>query len=271
MSFPSSVALEVRRRSHFQCCLCKGIGVEIHHIVPQADGGSDSVDNAAPLCPSCHETYGANPTKRKFIREARDFWYEVCASRYASDASALHAIESALSRMASKEDIHALSAKFTGALAAFKAPPHQVSIPLSGPTHDGKRRLGISDLLILVHATSMNRPPAQVEILCIRDLWPVGRDDWRGIYKAFVNRFGELTLRHLAARALNSEQVPSAEAIDEGGLVRALRLMRVEAMCMVLVDAGHIGAVLSNSGQVMWTGAPRGDEPLYLPNDREEQ
>jgi hypothetical protein len=37
----------------------------------------DELENAAPLCPSCHETYGANPTKRKFLREARDLWYEI--------------------------------------------------------------------------------------------------------------------------------------------------------------------------------------------------
>ncbi len=28
--------------------------VEVHHVVPLADGGSDTVDNAVALCPSCH-------------------------------------------------------------------------------------------------------------------------------------------------------------------------------------------------------------------------
>lgn len=86
MGFPETVKTSVRRKSHLQCCLCKSLGVEIHHIIPQAEGGPDTEDNAAPLCPSCHETYGANPVKRKMITEARDLWYEVCERRYAPDA-----------------------------------------------------------------------------------------------------------------------------------------------------------------------------------------
>src|ERR1700741_2657614 len=88
MPFTEETKLGVKRKSHFRCCLCHALGIEIHHIVPQADGGLDTHDNAAPLCPSCHETYGANSGKRKFIREARDFWYELCEKRYASDPDA---------------------------------------------------------------------------------------------------------------------------------------------------------------------------------------
>jgi 5-methylcytosine-specific restriction endonuclease McrA len=54
------------------------MGVEVHHIIPQEEGGSDREENAAPLCLSCHETYGASSQKREFIREARDLWYEIC-------------------------------------------------------------------------------------------------------------------------------------------------------------------------------------------------
>src|SRR5262249_22533251 len=35
----------------------------------------------APLCPSCHDTYGGNPDKRKWIREMRDFWWEFCEKK----------------------------------------------------------------------------------------------------------------------------------------------------------------------------------------------
>jgi hypothetical protein len=69
--------------------LCQAVLVEVHHIVPQADGGSDDEDNAAPLCASCHEIFGANPTKRKFIVEARDAWYDICAKRYAPESNAI--------------------------------------------------------------------------------------------------------------------------------------------------------------------------------------
>ena len=62
--------------------MCHDLVVHIHHIVPQAEGGSDTEDNAAPLCPSCHDKFGANPQKRKLIREMRDHWYEICEERY---------------------------------------------------------------------------------------------------------------------------------------------------------------------------------------------
>ena len=82
MSFGENIKLQVKRNSHFCCCICHSVGVEIHHIIPQSEGGDDSAENAAPLCPSCHETYGANPQKRKFIRETKDLWYELCSKQY---------------------------------------------------------------------------------------------------------------------------------------------------------------------------------------------
>jgi HNH endonuclease len=81
MPFPEHIKLEAKRKSDFQCCICKEPFVEVHHITPQAAGGSDDIDNAAPLCASCHDRYGGNPDKRKQVREMRDLWWEVCAER----------------------------------------------------------------------------------------------------------------------------------------------------------------------------------------------
>lgn len=89
------------------CCLCKEMGVEVHHIVPQEENGPNTDDNAAPLCPSCHETYGANPQKRKFIREARELWYEICAKRFASDPERLDEIKRLLKKTVSYDDLTA--------------------------------------------------------------------------------------------------------------------------------------------------------------------
>jgi len=105
MPFSEPLKLDIRRKAHFRCCLCHTLGVEIHHIIPEAEGGSDTYDNGAPLCPSCHETYGNNPAKRKFIREARDFWYELCEDRFASDAAALQEITDRVDQTASKKDL----------------------------------------------------------------------------------------------------------------------------------------------------------------------
>lgn len=79
MPFPESLKKKIRARANFRCCVCHRLGVDIHHIVPQAGGGDDTADNAAPLCPNCHREYGANPEKRKTIREMRDHWYEHCS------------------------------------------------------------------------------------------------------------------------------------------------------------------------------------------------
>lgn len=37
--------------------------LEIHHITPLCDGGTDSADNLVALCPNCHRKLTINPTK----------------------------------------------------------------------------------------------------------------------------------------------------------------------------------------------------------------
>lgn len=106
MAFTEVLKATIRKRAHFMCCVCKAIGVEVHHIIPQEERGPDSEDNAAPLCPACHETYGANPRKRKFIREARDHWYEICEKRFVSDQNLLEEIKQLISNTVSREDLH---------------------------------------------------------------------------------------------------------------------------------------------------------------------
>lgn len=36
------------------------------------------MDNVAPLCKDCHDAYGGNPSKRKEMRQRRNFWFEHC-------------------------------------------------------------------------------------------------------------------------------------------------------------------------------------------------
>lgn len=76
MAFPESLKLDVKHKAAFRCCRCQAIGVEIHHVVPKAEGGADTNENAAPLCAKCHSDFGDNPLKRKEIREMRDWWYQ---------------------------------------------------------------------------------------------------------------------------------------------------------------------------------------------------
>lgn len=84
MGFSEELKLEVKQKAAFQCCRCRAISVEIHHIIPESEGGPDVIDNAAPLCPSCHALLGDNPKKRKEIREMRDWWYDVCQRTFSN-------------------------------------------------------------------------------------------------------------------------------------------------------------------------------------------
>src|SRR5207253_338152 len=59
--------------------VCQQPWVEVHHIHPEAQGGLDTIENAAPLCGSCHNKYGGNPDLRKQLREMRDWWWQRCA------------------------------------------------------------------------------------------------------------------------------------------------------------------------------------------------
>ena len=81
MPFPEPMKQEVKREANFTCCYCHNINykVDVHHIIPESDGGSDEKDNAAPLCGNCHTSYGKNPDFRKEIRSRRNLWYETCA------------------------------------------------------------------------------------------------------------------------------------------------------------------------------------------------
>ena len=81
MAFSKKTKLLAKQKSAFRCCLCYKPFVEIHHIIPQADGGSDKLDNSAPLCSSCHDLYGGNPEKRRTIRQMRDYWWELIEKR----------------------------------------------------------------------------------------------------------------------------------------------------------------------------------------------
>ena len=86
----------IRKRAWFACCICKKIslGLEIHHIVPQRNGGPNTEENAAPLCPSCHRSYGGNPDLQARIREMRDFWYDQCERLFAIEQDPVESFRS---------------------------------------------------------------------------------------------------------------------------------------------------------------------------------
>lgn len=81
MPFSEKIKLIAKQNSAFRCCICHKPFVEIHHIIPQSEGGNDTLENAAPLCASCHDLYGENPGKRKIIRQMRNHWWQLMQKR----------------------------------------------------------------------------------------------------------------------------------------------------------------------------------------------
>lgn len=73
-----------------------------------AEGGSNLEDNAAPLCASCHRSYGGNPDHRATIRQRRDHWYGECESRSESADSPIDLIRS-LHEIFSLEELERLT------------------------------------------------------------------------------------------------------------------------------------------------------------------
>lgn len=82
MDFSEETKRTIRKKAMFKCCFCQSLDIEIHHIVPEKEEGSNDISNGAPLCPNCHERFGNDPNKRKRIIEARDNWYEIVERMY---------------------------------------------------------------------------------------------------------------------------------------------------------------------------------------------
>jgi len=86
MAFSKEIKIDALVSAARHCCVChryKGVKVEVHHIFPFSEGGTDEPDNAIVLCFDCHSDaghYSSNhPRGTKFspeeLKSARDKWY----------------------------------------------------------------------------------------------------------------------------------------------------------------------------------------------------
>lgn len=98
MSFPKSVSDKALVDCGRCCCICHkfcGTKIELHHIVPKADGGLDTFENCIPLCFDCHSDMGkvdSNHPKGKSysaieLKAHRDRWYSERANTGACQTS----------------------------------------------------------------------------------------------------------------------------------------------------------------------------------------
>lgn len=94
MPFTQATKNRALRRSAHRCCICHDLATEMHHILRQSEGGADTLENAAPLCGSCHDLYAHNAEMRHRIRQMRDDWWRVMDERRKrlTTADSLHEI-----------------------------------------------------------------------------------------------------------------------------------------------------------------------------------
>ena len=86
MPFTEPVRIEALVKAARHCCICRrfrGTKIECHHIVQEADGGPDTLDNCIPLCFDCHSDMmnydPKHPKGTKYrpteLRQHRDGWF----------------------------------------------------------------------------------------------------------------------------------------------------------------------------------------------------
>lgn len=91
MPFPRDIRDLALVKSRRRCCVCHEFGgrsVNVHHIVQEADGGANTLDNAICLCLRCHAEAGhfnsRHPLGTKYspdeLKAHRDQWWERCLS-----------------------------------------------------------------------------------------------------------------------------------------------------------------------------------------------
>ncbi len=93
MPFPAAIREEALVRSGRHCCVCHlhaGRDAVVHHIVQEADGGPNELENAIVLCSKCHGEAGhynpRHPLGTKYspseLRRHRDEWWAYRESGY---------------------------------------------------------------------------------------------------------------------------------------------------------------------------------------------
>lgn len=89
MAFSSTIKEEALVKSRRCCCVCHefaGVFANVHHIIPESEGGPNELNNAIVLCLRCHGEAGhynpnhpiGNRYSRKELRRHRDEWWYWC-------------------------------------------------------------------------------------------------------------------------------------------------------------------------------------------------
>ena len=263
MAFSESVKSKVRKKAHFRCCLCHELGVEVHHIIPQEENGADSEDNAAPLCPSCHGTYGANPKKRKFIREARDLWYEICGKRSSMmDSGRLDDIIYKMKSVATKGDLVEFQENLMkNIVKQISSNEYRDKDCLSLCTIQTHKNLSMEETIAFLYLKDYkNRKISQldnhgietfIDLLLDKSFWQ--EEDLIKIRDDFISRFGFELIKKLCIFSLDAADI-DWNGFNENDLLRSLSYLRINLIllhdCITLNRThGYLSSKLDRTGQ----------------------
>lgn len=236
MPFSDTQKLEVKRKAHFCCAICHSAGVEIHHIIPQSEGGSDEAENSAPLCPSCHEIYGANPTKRKFIREARDHWYELCAKRYApQEGESLNRLIAIVEQ--SRHDIVDLRNEILTGLEK------------QNPTKE-IFNLGLSGVLQYLLSKYTNESFPKYTILFSPLLWK--DDDLPEIKQKLFEQLGAFLVEKITIHVMHETNINLRQPFTEDEFGQVLESLITYSVLLEMLRLGELAAHIDASGIISW-------------------
>ena len=89
MSFNRTAADKLLGACHRRCCICHrfcGVKMELDHIVPSSEQGTDDIENAIPVCFECHAEIhlynDKHPRGRKYhadeLRQHKEQWLSIC-------------------------------------------------------------------------------------------------------------------------------------------------------------------------------------------------
>lgn len=232
MAFTEKLKLEVKRAGHFCCCICHSSWVEIHHLVPQCEDGPDTFDNAAPLCPSCHEMYGGNPSKKKFITEARDLWYEICEKRYAPTGIALSEIKTLLASSL-KEEFSDVK-KILGVITKNET------------IADGK---ALDESEIVHHLVARYHKEYTPNIGFFNYFWI--DEDLPEIRLKFQKRYGEFFFEIVCKYAMHVTKMDLNQFTEEE-LTETVNVLWISVILMCSLHDGDIEAHLRPDGEILW-------------------
>lgn len=255
MPFSEALRKKIRKQCLNQCCICHHAGVEIHHVIPQQEGGPDVYDNAAPLCPTCHSTYGANPEKRKFIRESRDAWYEICEHKIGPSIRAFEKIMEKINNIPTFNDLENLYSEML---------PNRNKCAVATKPSRLEDTLKFADILHAIYDSEwqnhgVTAPAVQILFIAAFDLKEsIWDDESQELFNQCIDMYGKQTARELCGYALKHDGSGRTNGLKPEEILSAIKYIWVILMLLTR----HY-EIVSHEPAFAATTAPNGEFLLY--------